>query len=234
MFKGRDTLKAAHRFLGSNLLAAMILLTGCETNDGVPNYGQVRLTNESSGSIDLYLGEELGLTVPPGRKGRTRVGEGPQAISIRDESGKVLFEQVAVIPDNTFAEYIVAADGRVHATAGNIKYPDEVGSKEEQVKVENRAAFPVELYGNGQMLAFVPAGLNSTVDVPNLVLHVSIRKKNGRVLFEQTLDIPKNAVIRYVVTPDGSVIASGGEIDPNIYDEEDDPDYDWDYYDKRE
>ena len=122
-----------------------------------------------------------------------------------------------IIPDNTFAEYVVAADGQVHATAGNIKYPDRVGSRDEQVKVENRAAFAVELYGNGQLLTFVPAGLNATVDVPNLVLQVSIRRENGRVLFEQTLDIPKNAVISYVVTPDGSVIASGGEIDPNYY-----------------
>ena len=211
-------MKMTQTLLGSFLLASAVLFTGCETDaDRIPDYGEVRLTNESPVPVHLYLGDELLLTVAPGSKGHKQVGEEPQAISLRDEGGGVLFEQVVIIPDNTFAEYVVAADGQVHATAGNIKYPDRVGSRDEQVKVENRAAFAVELYGNGQLLTFVPAGLNATVDVPNLVLQVSIRRENGRVLFEQTLDIPKNAVISYVVTPDGSVIASGGEIDPNYY-----------------
>ena len=89
----------------------------------------------------------------------------------------------------------------------------------ERARARNSEA--VELYANGNLLAYIPAGLNSTIDVPKIMLHVSIRRKGGGVLFEQTLDIPKNAVISYVVQPSGAVIASGEEIDPNDYDDDD-------------
>jgi hypothetical protein len=205
------------------VLGVLFLSAGCEMDDGgdTPNYGQVRLSNESAGLVHLYLGEELGLTVKTGKTGRKRVSEDAQAISVRDEAGNILFSQVAIIPDNTFAEYVVAANGQVYATAGNIKYPDRVGSRDEQIELLNLAAYPVELYANGNLLAYIPAGLNSTIDVPKIMLHVSIRRKGGGVLFEQTLDIPKNAVISYVVQPSGAVIASGEEIDPNDYDDDD-------------
>ena len=199
------------------VLVATVLLAGCEEEDKIPDWGEVRLGNESAQPVHLYLGENLTLTTDPGTTAKKRVSEAPQTISVRDDSGNVLFGQIAIIPDNTFAKYIVLADNRVYTTAGNVKYPDHVGSRDEQIKVLNQSAFNVYLYGNELLLVSVPAGGNATVDVPKLMLNVKLQKEDDSVLFEQIIDIPRNAVISYAVYPDGTVIASGGEIDPNTY-----------------
>ena len=81
----------------------------------------------------------------------------------------------------------------------------------------------MEVVANGELLAIVSAGQNATIDVPDQILAVSFRRANGRVLFEQTLEIPRNTVIHYSVMPDGTVVATGGPIDPNTQDR---PQYD--------
>jgi hypothetical protein len=212
------------------MLVAAFLLAGCDETEKVPDWGEVRLGNESAQPVHLYLGENPTLTADPGTTARKRVSEAPQTISVRDDSGNVLFGQIALIPDNTFAKYIVLADDQVYTTAGNVRYPEHVGSRDEQIKVLNQATFNVDLYGNEWLLVRVPAGGNATVDVPKLMLDVKLQRENGSVLFEQTLDIPRNAVISYAVYPDGTVIASGGEIDPNTYYRYDEELRRYDYY----
>lgn len=190
-------------------------LPGCEFEPPtVPDYGLVRVRNDSSAPVNLLVAGELRATVDPGGRKGTRMPEDLALVSVQDTNGKVLFEQLVEVPDNTFAEYVVLEGGEVLATAGNIDRPDIVGGSDEQIKLQNLAGFPVEVYANGELLAIVAAG-NATIDVPNQILTVSFRRANGRVLFEQTVDIPKNTVIHYTVFPDGTVAATGGPIDPN-------------------
>jgi hypothetical protein len=213
------------------ILTAGLLVAGCEEQENEPaDYGQVRLSNESAGAVHLFIGEEPFLTAQPGKTAKKRVGEEAQGISVRDDAGNVLFSQVAVIPDNTFARYVVTADGNVYATAGNIEYPDIVGGRAERIDVLNGAPFDVELRANGVLMSHVRAGTRSTVDVPRAMLNVQIRRRGGRVLFEQAIDIPRNAVISYMVYADGSVIATGEEIGTNWYEKRYDGPYGSGYY----
>ena len=190
-------------------------LPGCEFEPPTtPDYGMVRVKNDSPAPVNLLVNGELKATIDPGRKKGTRMPEDLALVSIQDVSGNVLFEQLVEVPDNTFAEYVVLEGGEVFATAGNIDRPDIVGGSDEQIKLQNLAGFPVEVYANGELLAIVSAG-NATIDVPNQILSISFRRANGRELFKQTVDIPKNTVIHYTVFPDGTVAATGGPIEPN-------------------
>lgn len=196
------------------LVATVSLMTlGCE--DEVPDYGGVRIDNDWDQPVDLFVNGELALSVAPGQREGTRVGEGLQRISIRDMGGKELFGQLADIPDNTFAEYTVLPNGQVIATAGNIRRPDIVGGDDEQIKLENLADFPVEILANNVPLATVAPLSNATIEVPGALLTITFRRKGGKVLFEQTLEVPSNTVIHYIALPDGTVIATGGPIEEN-------------------
>ena len=202
-------------FRGSLLLTLTVMMMGCES-DSTPNFGQVRLINDSLQPVQLHVSGAKTLTIQPGNKNHTSVDEGVQLIVIQDLAGKELFRQSVDIPDNTFAEYTVLPGGEVVASAGNIQRPDIVGGDREQIALENQASFTVELYANDIKLLVVPPLRSATVDVANVVLALSFRRQGGGVLFEQTIEIPKNTVIHYIVLPDGAVIATGGAIDRNI------------------
>jgi hypothetical protein len=197
------------------LVATVGLMTlGCE-HDKVPDFGGVRIDNDWTQPVSLYVNDALLFTVAPGQLQGAPVGEGLQRLSVRDAAGKELFGQFADIPDNTFAEYTVLPNGQVIATAGNIRRPEIVGSGGEQIKLENLAAFPVDFFANNVPLATVAPLSNATIDVPGALLTISFRRNNGNVLFQQTLQVPRNTVIHYTVLPEGTVIATGGPIEEN-------------------
>jgi len=197
------------------VVAVGVFCGACE-QDEVPDYGAIRIDNGWNQPVFLFLDEELQLTVEPGLRGGARAGNGLRQISIRDAAGEELFSQLAEIPANTFAEYIVLENGQVVATAGNIRRPDVVGGSDEQIKTENLAEFPVDLFVNNVLLATVAPLGNATVEIPGEFLTVSLRRTNGKVLFEQSLKVPNNAVIHYTVLQDGTVIATGEPIQRNI------------------
>jgi hypothetical protein len=182
----------------------------------VPDYGAVRVDNDWTEPVFFFVNQELKLTVQPGQRNGTPVGEGLQQLSIRDASGRELFGQIADVPDNTFAEYVVLENGQVVATAGNIRRPDVVGGSDEQIKRENLADFPVDICINNVLVATVAPIGNATVEIPGKFLPLSFRRMNGRVLFEQSLEVPNNAVIEYTVLADGTVVATGEPIENNI------------------
>jgi hypothetical protein len=200
------------------LMSLGILHVGCES-DSTPNFGQVRLINDSLEPVQLLVSGEKAFTVQPGNKNHTSVEEGIQQIVIQDLAGRQLFQQNADIPDNTFAEYTVLPGGDVVAGAGNIQRPDVVGGDREQIRVENQATYTVDLFANDIKLVSVSPLRAATVDVANVTLKISFRRQGGGVLFEQTIEIPRNTVIHYAVLPDGTVVATGGAIDRNIQDE---------------
>jgi hypothetical protein len=200
------------------MLGAMCLAAGCELeSERVPSHGSVRLENQSTGIVHLYLNDELRLTLEPGKEGRRAVEDDAlQRISIRDDAGRELFGQIVEIPRNTFAAYTVLEGGQVVATAGNIRRPDVVGGDAEQIRVENRMSSPVRVFLNGQSAATIPPFQASTLNIADVTLTISIRRSNGGVLFEQTATLPENTVIHYTVLADGTVVTTGGPIEENI------------------
>lgn len=194
-----------------------LLSAGCETGGGddKPDFGQVRVQNDWTQPVVLETANRDPRTIFPGKSGYILTDEGPQSVLIRDEQANVLFQQQVDVPDNTFAKYTVTPDGEVVAGAGNIDKPDVVGSDREQIAVENRSDSTVGLFANGNKLADIGPLRAVTVEVANVTMEVSIRTGGGRTLFQQTVSIPRNTVIRYIVEPDLSVIATGGAIEQN-------------------
>jgi hypothetical protein len=165
--------------------------------------------------MTLYVGAELRLTVSPGKLKSTRAPDGLAEVSVRTEAGAVVWKQLADVPDNAFAQYNVKADGRVVTSAGNIAVPYEVGSRKEQVKLFNDASYAVDVLVNGEVLGVVGPYLYGTFNTPKGVVTLSFRKHGGKTLFAQTFDIPRNAFIAYRVLPNGTIIATGGEVEEN-------------------
>ena len=186
-----------------------------DTGKPAKNYGEFRLNNEFSAPMTLWVGGELRVTAAPGDLQVTRAPEGLVEVYVRTEAGAVRFRQMADVPDNAFAQYNVKADGGVILSAGNISVPDVVGSRKEQVRLQNNAAYPVELVANGEILGVVPAYLYATFNVPKQTLTLVFRRPGGKTLFTQTVDIPRNGFFAYTVLPNGQVIATGGEVKPN-------------------
>ena len=203
---------------GKVLMIAAILSAGCELDpERVPSHGAVRLENQSTGIVHLYLNDELRLTLEPGKKGQKKVEDDSlQRISIRDDVGRELFGQIVEVPRNSFASYSVLEGGQVVATAGNIRRPDVVGGDNEQIRVENQTSSPVRVFLNGASAATVQPFQASTIDVADVTVTISIRRSNGQVLFEQTADLPRNTVVHYTVLADGTVVTTGGPIEENI------------------
>lgn len=189
----------------------------CDDGTGNPakDYGEFRLKNESAAPMTLWVGGELRATAAPNQLQVVRAPEGLVEVAVRTAAGAVRFRQMADVPDNAFAQYNVKPDGSVILSAGNIAVPEVVGSRKEQVKLQNNAAYPVELVANGEILGVVPAYLYATFNVPKQVLTLVFRRPGGKTLFTQTVDIPRNGYFAYTVLPDGRVIATGGEVNPN-------------------
>lgn len=202
--------------LWSMMLVFGALIGGCDDPNEVPNFGQVRLENKWSGEVRLVLNGELRETIAPGKSGRTRVGGEFNTVSIQDANGRVLFTQTVELPENTFAKYIVLSNGQVEATAGNIRKPDYVGGKDEQIALQNLADYPVRLYAEGMLLVTVPPLQSVTVNIPDTKLLIRILRTNGKTLFSQVIEVPNNTVIHYAVFPGGQVVATGGPINDNI------------------
>ena len=198
-------------------LICLFAQVACDDGTGDPakDYGEFRLKNESPAPMTLWVGGESRATAAPGELKVVRAPEGLVEVSVRTEAGAVKFRQMADVPDNAFAQYNVQADGSVILSAGNIAVPEVVGSRKEQVKLQNNAAYPVELVANGEILGVVPAYLYATFNVPKQVLTLVFRRPGGKTLFTQTVDIPRNGYFAYTVLPDGRVIATGGEVKPN-------------------
>jgi hypothetical protein len=200
-------------------------LSSCEDytqGEAAKDYGQFRVDNGSTTTVGLYVNGELRVTAEPKQKKSTRAPSGLVEVSVRTEAGKVLWSQMADVPDNAFAQYNVQPNLSVILTAGNIAKPYRVGSNDEQVRLENHAAFPVEILINGQVIGAVGPYLYAIYDVPHGVITVSFRRVRSSQLFSQTMDVPRNAYFTYTVLPNGHVIATGGEVDENIQFQRDD------------
>jgi hypothetical protein len=204
------------RLLSLPFLFLAVLAAGCN-EEGAPakDYGEFRLSNESPNIMTLYVGAELRLTVPPGKLKSTRAPAGVVEVSVRTETGGVVWKQLADVPDNAFAQYNVRKDGSIVTSAGNIAVPYQVGSRKEQVKHYNDASYAVDVLVNGELLGVVGPYLYGTFNTPKGVVTLSFRKHGGKKLFAQTFDIPRNAFIAYRVLPNGTVIATGGEVERN-------------------
>ena len=206
-------------FLRAGLaVAATFIVGGCDEleEDKVPDYGEVRVFNDSSQDIRLVLSGEEREVVRPGKQTRTRVGGEFNVVSIRDINGNELFTQTVELPENTFASYTVLEGGQVEATAGNIRTPDVVGGDDEQIALQNLAEYPVELYAEGMLLVRVPPLRDVTVNIPDTKILIRILRANGPTLFSQVIEVPNNTVIHYAVFPSGNVVATGGPIERNI------------------
>jgi hypothetical protein len=200
------------------LLVCLALLAGCyEGPEEAKDYGEFRLHNLSDRVVTLSVSGELKLTVPPGKRSSTRTPEGLVEVSIQQEGGKVLWKQYADVPDNTFAQYNVQADGSIVTTAGNVSEPENIGSRKEQVWLDNQAPYPVEVLVDNAVIGAVPAYLYMKFNTPKEIFRLQFRRKGGKVLFSQTWDIPRNGYISYSVKPDGTVVATGGEVKANRY-----------------
>jgi hypothetical protein len=200
------------------LPAALSLLAGCyDPPEEAKDYGEFRLHNLSDRAATLSLGGELRLTVPPGKLSSTRAPEGLVEVRIGFEGGKELWKQYADVPDNTFAQYNLQANGSIVTTAGNVAEPENIGSRKEQVWLDNQAPFPVEVVVNDAVIGVVPAYLYMKFNTPRDVFTLQFRRKGGKSLFRQTWDVPRNGYIAYSVKPNGTVVATGGEVRANSY-----------------
>lgn len=221
-FCGRLMKWAAHLALG---IAIVFGAASCETYDTgeeAKDYGQFRLDNGSTTTVGLYVNGELRVTAEPKQKKTTRAPEGLVEVSVRTDAGKVLWSQMADVPKNTFAQYNVQANLSVILTAGNIAEPYKIGGKKEQVRLENNAAYPVEILIDGKVIGAVGPYLYAVYNVPHGVITVSFRRVNAQQLFAQTVDLPRNAYFTYRILPNGKVFATGGEVDENIQQQRDD------------
>jgi hypothetical protein len=200
------------------MMASLALLAGCyEGPEEAKDYGEFRLQNLSDRVVTLSVGGELKLTVPPGKLSSTRTPEGLVEVSIHQEGGKQLWKQYADVPDNTFAQYNVHPNGSIVTTAGNVSEPENIGSRKEQVWLDNQAPYAVEVVVDNVVLGAVPAYLYMKFNTPKDVFHLQFRRQGGKVLFSQTWDIPRNGYIAYSVKPNGTVVATGGEVKANRY-----------------
>ncbi len=199
---------------------AACCLVSCEDDSGgeAKDYGEFRLTNKSDTIVELLVGGELRITAGPNqlRGQRTIAPPGLVEVTIRTEAGEVLWSQMADVPDNAFAQYNVQADLTVILSAGNIAKPYEVGSNKEQVRLSNQADFPVEVLMDGEVIGAVAPYYYATYDVRGGVVTIAFRRRGERELFSQTMDVPRNGFFSYTVLPNGRVIATGGEVAPNI------------------
>lgn len=197
-------------------LAVAVGLSACEeTGKPAKHYGELRLDNQSDATMTLWVGADLAITAPPGKERSARAPEGLIEVSIRTEAGEIRFKQYADVPDNIYARYIVKSDGSIVLTGGNISLPYDVGSRKEQVQLENDADYAVELLINGQLLGAVAPYFYARFNVPHEVLELVFRQQGGPVLFSQIVDIPRNGFFSYKVLRNGIVTVTGGEVVPN-------------------
>jgi len=87
---------SAARVRSSMLISLAILFVGCES-DSTPNFGQVRLINDSLEPVQLLVSGEKAFTVQPGNKNHTSVDEGIQQIVIQDLAGGQLFGFLGIL-----------------------------------------------------------------------------------------------------------------------------------------
>lgn len=193
--------------------------TSCEngdTGEEAKDYGEFRLNNESDQTTTLSVGGELRVEAQPGQLKKTHAPPGLVEVTIRTADGKTLWSQMADVPDNAYAQYNVQRDLSVILTAGNIATPYEVASNKEQVRLINEASYAVEFLIDDDVIGSVGPYLYATYSVPKDTIKITFRRQGGQVLFTQTIDVPRNAFFAYTVLPDGNVIATGGEVKPNM------------------
>lgn len=101
------------------MAVASVVLASCETGSESEDQYQVRVTNNSSAPVVLFIDGDAENTVAPDDKATETVSDGEHAVSLRRESGSVIFEQTINLNESTYVRYTVSPDGSVTATGGS-------------------------------------------------------------------------------------------------------------------